>query len=130
VLALVHVADGRNANRTRTPISKLLRAEWVTLAHLVETELLRHNTPAAGILGSFTSVGPLEPSAFLTQGELAAIETGELFLYAYGRTQYQDAFRRSPNETAFGFVYHVPLGGDPRPRGFMRAGPSVYNNAT
>ncbi len=76
-----------------------------------------------------TSVNFLEPSALLTQEQKAAVWNHESFLYAHGFVRYVDAHKRT-HETRYGYVYHIPLGGDPTPRGFRKAGPSEYNKAT
>jgi hypothetical protein len=79
--------------------------------------------------GSRTAVVFLEPSPVLKPHELSAVERQEKFLYAYGRYTYRDASGRE-FRTAFGFVYHAPIGGDPRPKGWRRSGPDAYNGFT
>jgi hypothetical protein len=79
--------------------------------------------------GSRTGLVFLEPSSVLAPREWGAIQRQEKFVYAYGRYKYLDASGRD-FRTAFGFVYHVPLGGDPRPKGWRRDGPDPYNEFT
>jgi hypothetical protein len=79
---------------------------------------------------SFGVVAFLEPDSILTKQNMIAIGTARQFLYAYGVVAYQDVFGKE-HETRFGYVYHFPQGGDPRPIGFRRDGlPSAYNRAT
>lgn len=49
------------------------------------------------------------------------------FLYVYGRINYRDANGRD-YFTAFGLVYHLPVAGDPRGKGWMQDGPEAYND--
>jgi hypothetical protein len=76
-------------------------------------------------------VGYLRPSpSALSLEEIAAINRGEYFLYAYGKIEYRDAFN-NPHMTQFGYVYNVPRDGEPEVlRGFIPGGPSAYNQAT
>jgi hypothetical protein len=72
----------------------------------------------------------LEPSAILSKAEADAVWRKEAFLYAFGIVVYRDVYNRL-HETRFGFVYHFPLGGDPRQPGFHRElMPAAYNYAT
>ncbi len=72
----------------------------------------------------------LEPSPILNRIEAVRVTRQEAFLYAFGIMVYRDAYMRL-HETRFGFVYHFPLGGDPRDKGFQREGlPEAYNQAT
>jgi hypothetical protein len=72
----------------------------------------------------------LEPSPILNRIESVRVTRQECFLYAFGIMVYRDAYTRL-HETRFGFVYHFPLGGDPREKGFRRDGlPQAYNQAT
>jgi hypothetical protein len=72
----------------------------------------------------------LEPSPILPKAEADAIWRQEAFLYAFGIVVYRDVYNRL-HETGFGFVYHFPLGGDPRQKGFRRElMPPAYNRAT
>jgi|HubBroStandDraft_5_1064220.scaffolds.fasta_scaffold34528_2 hypothetical protein len=72
----------------------------------------------------------LEPSPILSRIESVRVTRQECFLYAFGIMVYADAYGRL-HETRFGFVYHFPLGGDPRDKGFRREGlPKAYNQAT
>jgi hypothetical protein len=72
----------------------------------------------------------LEPSAILNRTDSAQVGRQECFLYAFGIMVYRDAYKRL-HETRFGFVYHFPLDGDPRDKGFRRDGlPEAYNRAT
>jgi hypothetical protein len=72
----------------------------------------------------------LRPDIILQRRQAVAVQQQQSFLCAYGIITYEDAFGR-PHETRFGFVYHFPLGGDPRPAGFTREGISPkYNGAT
>lgn len=72
----------------------------------------------------------LEPSPILPKAEADALRRQEAFLYAFGILVYRDVYNRL-HETRFGFVYHFPLGGDPRQQGFRRElMPPAYNRAT
>jgi hypothetical protein len=72
----------------------------------------------------------LGPSPILTKAEADAVWQREAFLYSFGIVVYRDVYNRL-HETRFGFVYHFPLGGDPRQRGFRRElMPPAYNYAT
>jgi hypothetical protein len=72
----------------------------------------------------------LEPNIIITKPEKEKIERQESFLYAYGIVVYKDAFHRK-HETKFGFIYHMPIGGDAMERGFRREKmPSAYNRAS
>jgi hypothetical protein len=72
----------------------------------------------------------LEPNIIVTKPEKEKIERQEAFLYAYGILFYKDAFNRM-HETKFGFIYHMPIGGDVFERGFRRDKlPAAYNKAT
>ena len=72
----------------------------------------------------------LEPSAILPKTEADAVWGQKAFLYAFGIVVYRDVYDRL-HETRFGFVYHFPLGGDPRQQGFRRElMPPAYNRAT
>jgi hypothetical protein len=72
----------------------------------------------------------LEPSPILPKVEADAVWGQKAFLYAFGIVVYRDVYDRL-HETRFGFVYHFPLGGDPRERGFRRElMPPAYNRAT
>lgn len=75
-------------------------------------------------------VQSLEPSSILPKAEADALRRQEAFLYAFGIVVYRDVYNRL-HETRFGFVYHFPLGGDPRQQGFRRElMPPAYNRAT
>lgn len=79
---------------------------------------------------SFAVVALLQPHVILSKKDYLAIEASEEFLYGYGRVIYKDVFGRT-HETRFGYLYHFPQGGDPRPSGFQREGlPPAYNHAT
>lgn len=72
----------------------------------------------------------LEPSPILPKAEADAVWGQQAFLYAFGIVVYRDVYDRL-HETKFGFVYHFPLGGDPRQKGFRRElMPPAYNRAT
>jgi type II secretory pathway pseudopilin PulG len=72
----------------------------------------------------------LEPSPILPKSEADAVCRQEAFLYAFGLVVYRDVYDRL-HETRFGYVYHFPLGLDPKPKGFRRDGlPPSYNQAT
>jgi hypothetical protein len=72
----------------------------------------------------------LEPDAVVDREEPSKLRLQKAFWYAYGVVVYEDAFGRK-HETRFGYVYHFPLGGDPRPQEFLRQGlPLEYNKAT
>jgi hypothetical protein len=87
-------------------------------------DLLLVKGDSTGILTS------LYPEVVLKQPELAAVKTKTAFLYAFGRVVYKDVYDRQ-HEARFGYVYHIPHGGDPRPLGFAREGlPREYNKAT
>ena len=79
------------------------------------------------------SVGDLAylyPQIVLNKPEVEAIQGQKAFLYAYGKVVYKDVYNET-HETKFGYVYHMPVGGDPKPRGFNRGGlPPTYNGAT
>lgn len=75
-------------------------------------------------------VCPLEPSPILPKAEADAVWGQKAFLYAFGIVVYRDVYDRL-HDTRFGFVYHFPLGGDPRQQGFRRElMPPAYNRAT
>ena len=80
---------------------------------------------------SIQAIAFLQPSPLLTKAQVIAVRQRKAFLYAYGVVSYKDAFGVI-HETQFGYLYHFPLGGDPRPERFMRGGglPSAYNRAT
>jgi hypothetical protein len=79
---------------------------------------------------SISAFAFLEPNIILSKGEMERVVRQESFLYAYGIAIYEDSFRQR-HETRFGYIYHMPLGGDPIPRGFRREKlPSAYNRAT
>jgi len=72
----------------------------------------------------------LEPDIILNWEDFQAVSQQAAFLYAFGRVIYRDVYSRL-HETRFGCVYHIPLGGDPRERGFRREWmPPAYNKAT
>jgi hypothetical protein len=72
----------------------------------------------------------LQPNPLLNKLQYIAVQQGEGFLYAYGIVEYEDVFEKK-RETRFGYLYRVPLGGDPLPASFMREGlPAAYNRAT
>lgn len=79
---------------------------------------------------SLGMVAFLEPNRIVTSSQARAVRNKEQFWYAYGIVVYKDAFGHE-HETRFGYVYFFPLGGDPRPLGFVREGlPPAYNRAT
>jgi len=70
-------------------------------------------------------------SGLLNRRQIAAIETAQDFLYAYGFVKYRDIFGKR-RETRFGYVYHFPRPGelgDGKAR-FQPDGPYEYNKAT
>ena len=72
----------------------------------------------------------LEPSPILSKPEADAIWHREAFLYTFGIVVYRDVYNRL-HETRFGLLYHYPLGGDPRQKGFRRElMPAAYNCTT
>jgi hypothetical protein len=77
----------------------------------------------------FWSLAPLEPHPILYAEDIAAIVQQKKFLYAYGIATYDNGVGKS-SATAFGYVYHFPLDGEWRPKGFFPAGPKPYNNRT
>jgi hypothetical protein len=58
-----------------------------------------------------------------------AIRDGQNFLYVYGFVEYLDAFDRK-RESRFCYLYHVPGGFNPNPRGFYMSGGHEYNRCT
>lgn len=69
-------------------------------------------------------------SGLLNRRQIANIEKGQDFLYAYGEVKYRDIFRKR-RRTRFGYVYHFPKPnelGDGKPR-FQPGGPRAYNDA-
>lgn len=79
---------------------------------------------------SIGAISPLYPEVILNRLEASTVWEGKAFLYAFGIVIYQDVYKRQ-HETRFGYVYHFPHGGDPRPRAFMREKlPPSYNRAT
>jgi hypothetical protein len=79
---------------------------------------------------SIGAIAYLYPEVILLRPEAFAVNEQKAFLYAFGIVVYRDVYDRL-HETRFGYVYHIPLGGDPRPRGFRREGlPPAYNKAT
>lgn len=70
------------------------------------------------------------PEVVLNKPEIEAVRTRRAVLYAFGKVIYKDVYNKI-HETRFGYVYHVPIEGDPRPAGFNRGGlPPAYNGAT
>lgn len=79
---------------------------------------------------SIGAIAFLQPTSIMARSQAAAVQRQEAFMCAYGIIAYEDVFGRA-RETRFGYVYHFPLAGDPRPRGFRRERlPSAYNRAT
>lgn len=68
-------------------------------------------------------------STLIDSSQFPAIYREETVLYIYGLVEYLDAFERR-HETRFCYLYHVPRGFDPRPRGLYMAGPETYNRCT
>jgi hypothetical protein len=79
---------------------------------------------------SFSAFAFLQPNISLTVAQFRDVQNRNAYLYAYGIVIYKDVFGTS-HETRFGYLYFIPLGGDPRPAGFRREElPSAYNRAT
>lgn len=95
------------------------------------------NFPNKVLIPTDTSIGDhglwglkwLEPVPTLWESEIEDFENRKRFLYAYGIVTYKNGIGGT-GVTAFGLVYHFPLEGDWKPKGFLAAGPDEYNKST
>jgi hypothetical protein len=71
----------------------------------------------------------LDPSPVLSEDNIRDITGQKLFLYAYGIVTYANGVG-GVGTTKFGLLYHFPISGDWRPKGFHPAGPPGYNTCT
>jgi hypothetical protein len=65
----------------------------------------------------------------ISSSDFPAIWMGKPVLYLYGFVDYLDVYDRAWT-TNFCFLYNVPAGFNPNPKGFYIGGPAVYNVAT
>jgi len=80
--------------------------------------------------GSIKAFAFLQPNVILPYDVAQAVFRQGAFLLAYGVIAYRDVFERK-HETRFGYIYHLPQGGDPIPSGFRTEKvPATYNRAT